>query len=251
MTLVDYDMRGLGFRAGDLVVITGAGSGIGRATALLAARSGLCVVGWDMAENALGTVIEEIRATGGEGRGVVCDVREADDIDRAWEETAKFGVARYLVNNAGPPSSAELRVADGLVAGAGSMVAVTERWMSRTDEPEATTFTASVAGNFTAGGVSNWYPVTKAAIAAYARQVAVGRHGRPRANAVAPGLTATPRTEALMASDVGRAIVARNPLGRAGRAEEIAAAICFLLSPAASYINGVTLPVDGAGVWVS
>lgn len=48
-----------------------------------------------------------------------------------------------------------------------------------------------------------------------------------------------------MDSDAGRSMVARNPMGRAGRPDDIGAAICFLLSPAASYINGVVLPVDG------
>jgi NAD(P)-dependent dehydrogenase (short-subunit alcohol dehydrogenase family) len=248
---MDVNMKGLGFEEGAVVVVTGAASGIGRATALMAARSGLRVIAWDIDEANLGRAVDEIHAAGGDGHGIVCDVTRHDDIVSAWDESSGFGPVRYLVNNAGPPSGTPLTVSEGLQVGAASMVAVTEQWLSLTGgAAEATTFTASISGNLVAGGATDWYPVTKAAIAGYARQLAVSRRGHPRANAVAPGLTATPRTEGIIASDYGRAMIARNPLGRAARPDEIAAAICFLLSPAASYVNGVTIAVDGAGTWV-
>ena len=248
----DYDMKGLGFGDDDLIVITGAGSGIGRATAHMAARSGLFVIGWDVNEEGVEGVVAEIEAQGGNGFAVRCDVTNTEDIDRAWTKTAAHGVARFLVNNAGPSSTSGLTVPDGLVLGAGSMVAVAESWLRQVGSAaEAVVFLASIQGNFVAGAANQWYPVAKAAIAAYSREFAVRYKGRPRSNAVAPGLTATPRTEALMASDRGLAMTARNPLGRVGMPEEMAAAICFLLSPAASFINGVTLPVDGGQIWVA
>jgi NAD(P)-dependent dehydrogenase (short-subunit alcohol dehydrogenase family) len=250
---VIYDYSGLGFRPGDVVVVTGAASGIGRATALAAARSGLVVVCWDLSEKNLGEVSSEIARSGGEATTIVCDVTKAADIDRAWRATAQVGVPRYLVNNAGPPSSSPLSIADGLTQGAASMAAVTEAWLTRfAGEVEATTFTASIAGTFIANTWGNsWYPMDKAAIGAYARQIAVRYGGRPRANIVAPGIILTPRTEALLTTDIGKAMVAKIPLGRIGQPDELAAAICFLLSPAASYINGVTLPVEGGAIWVA
>ena len=69
--------------------------------------------------------------------------------------------------------------------------------------------------------------------------------GLPRANAVAPGVIITPRTEAFIDQPVISAQIAVIPAQRAGFPEEIASAILFLLSPAAAYINGVLLPVDG------
>jgi NAD(P)-dependent dehydrogenase (short-subunit alcohol dehydrogenase family) len=106
---------------------------------------------------------------------------------------------------------------------------------------------ASVAGNFQGGGqtISPFYPASKTGIAGYTRWLATKYGGKPRANAVAPGMTLTPRTIPFMQNPAISENVARIPLGRPGYPEELAAAILFLLSPAASYINGVLLPVDG------
>lgn len=247
-----YEMASLGFRPGDAVVVTGSASGIGRATIEVAARSGLRVVGWDKDGAGLHGVIDQLRSAGADATAVVCDVSEGRDVARAWDESLEAGPVQYLVSNAGPPSSTRLSVPEGLALAAGSMATVTEDWMSRCgDQARAVVFVSSVNGNFVAGGTYHWYPAAKAAIAAYMRQVAMAKNGSPRSNAVAPGVIATPRTRGLAESDYGQAMLARNPLGRFGSADEVAAAICFLLSPAASYINGVTLPVDGGAIWVS
>jgi len=245
-----YDFSGLGFAAGDVVVITGAASGIGRATALTAARSGLTVIGWDLDDARLAGIQAEITAAGGTAHSVRCDVTDPDQIAAAWQATAALGDPIYLVNNAGPPSGTPLSVAQGLVQGAASMAAVTDNWLSQFGGVAvATTFTASISGTYVSPQAGHtWYPMAKAAIAAYARHLAVSRRGRPRANVVAPGLTATPRTEALLATEVGQAMAKGIPSGRIGEADDQAAAIMFLLSPAASHVNGVTVPVDGGSI---
>jgi len=76
---------------------------------------------------------------------------------------------------------------------------------------------------------------------AYTRFLAVQEASRIRANAVAPGLTETPRMEGFIESEIGKRIQSRVPLGRMGHAEDIAWAILFLLSPRAAYISGVLL----------
>jgi NAD(P)-dependent dehydrogenase (short-subunit alcohol dehydrogenase family) len=238
------DLRGLGFEEGAVVVVTGAASGIGRATATLAARSGLAVVGWDLDADRLAELGDAITAEGGTCTGQVCDVTDERSVADAWGATAAIGVPRYLVNNAGPPNSAPLSYVDGLVQGAGSMAIVTETWLERHAEAaEAVTFTASTGALL---GTQNWYGPSKAAIAGYARSVAARCGGRPRANTVAPGFTNTPRTAPW--ADLATSIGQRNPMGRVGEAEEIASVICFLLSPAASYVNGVLIPVDGGSL---
>jgi NAD(P)-dependent dehydrogenase (short-subunit alcohol dehydrogenase family) len=248
---VDHDFSGLGFTRGDVVVVTGAASGIGSATASLAARSGLSVACWDVDTDGLGDVVGGIRAAGGDARAISCDVTDPDHVARAWAATSAIGSPRFLVNNAGPPSSSAFGVAQGVALAAGSMADVTEQWLSGYgNSAEAVVFTASIAGTFGANpGGSAWYAAAKAAITAYAREVAVHRGGRPRANVVAPGVTVTPRTARLADSATGRQMAARVPLGRLGEPRELAAAICFLLSPAASYINGAVLPVDGGAHW--
>src|SRR3546814_8189195 len=76
---------------------------------------------------------------------------------------------------------------------------------------------------------------------------AVSAAGRYRANAVAPGITRTPRLGDITAGAYGRDVLARTPLGRLGEAQDMARAILFLLSPAAAFVNGQTLVVDGGG----
>lgn len=249
---MDHDFSGLGFTPGDVLVVTGAASGIGSATAALAARSGLAVACWDVDAESLEHVVEEIRASGGRAEAIRCDVTDPDEVARAWAATSRIGPLRFLLNNAGPPSSSAFTVAQGVALAAGSMAEVTEQWLAGYgDSAEAVVFTASIAGTFGATPAgSTWYAAAKAAVTAYAREVAVHRNGRPRANVVAPGVTVTRRTARLANSEAGRQIAARVPLGRLGEPRELAAAICFLLSPAASYINGAVLPVDGGAHWV-
>jgi NAD(P)-dependent dehydrogenase (short-subunit alcohol dehydrogenase family) len=210
----------------DTVIVTGGASGIGAATARLAAERGLRPVVWDLAET--------------EG-GLVVDVRDAAAVAAALAEA---GPVRYLVNNAGPASGgAPLEFGTGLLATAGSVETVTAAWL-RTGPPEgaAVVNVASVAGNLV-GTDSAWYSAGKAAIAGYTRHLATRVAPAVRANAVAPGFIDTPRMAGFAGTPLGRDLIARNPMRRAGRPEDVAAAVLFLLT--AEYVNGVLLPVDG------
>lgn len=226
----------------DTVVVTGAGSGIGRAIALLAAGAGLRVCAWDIAADGVRSTVEEIVAHGGEGIAVVADV---SDLRAVREAFAAAGPVRYLVNNAGPASSSPLSFDEALAKSAGSVHLVTDVWL-RSEPPEGSAVVniASVAGNFV-GTDSAWYSAGKAAIAGYTRHLATRAAPRVRANAIAPGFIATPRMATFADTDLGRDLIGRNPMRRAGRSEDVAAATLFLLSPLADYINGVLLPVDG------
>lgn len=247
-----FDFRSLGFSPGEVGVVTGAGNGIGRATALTLARSGVTVAAWDIERESLDQVVAEAKRGGGVVVPVVADVFEPDQIEMAWAQTdAIGGPVRYLVNNAGPPSTAAIQLGDGVRIAIGSYAAITDGFVTRhRDEASSVTFTTSIAGNFRAGGTADWYPAAKAGMTGYMRHVAVKFRGCPRANAVAPGWTITRRTAGSLASTDVQAQFKAHPLGRPGQADEIAAVICFLLSPAASFVNGVLLPVDGAATCV-
>jgi 3-oxoacyl-[acyl-carrier protein] reductase len=243
-----YDMRSLGFEPGSVVTVTGAGSGIGKAAALAAAVSGLAVAAWDIMGDAGEATAREIADMGGKALAITVDTSDPVGVARAWEATLALGDCRYLVNNAGPPSSDAGPFLDNLGRALGSVELVTSQWLERAgNAPESLVNLASVAGNFQGGGqtIAAFYPSAKTGIAGYTRWLATKYGGRPRANAVAPGMTLTPRTIPFMQNPAIAENVARVPLGRAGYPEELAAAILFLLSPAASYINGVLLPVDG------
>jgi NAD(P)-dependent dehydrogenase (short-subunit alcohol dehydrogenase family) len=228
----------LGFSPDDLVVVTGAGSGIGRATATVAASLGLRVVAWD-----IDAATAQATATEIGGTSARVDVTDADQVGAGFAALER--PARYLVNNAGPPSARPTPFAEGLVNGAGSVELVTRRWLETgPPEPAAVVNVASVAGAVF-GGQPGWYAATKAAIAGFTRHLAVAQAGRVRANAVAPGMVATPRSQGFAESESLQLALARNPIGRMGSPEEVAWSILFLLSPRAAYINGAVLVVDG------
>jgi NAD(P)-dependent dehydrogenase (short-subunit alcohol dehydrogenase family) len=239
------DPISLGFRRGDVVVITGAASGIGRATALAAGGMGLSVCAWDINTVGVRTTADEITEAGGIAIAVTADIGSDDDVESGFDVAAELGLVRYLVNNAGPPSSTTMDYRDGLIASAGATQRVAAHWLaSERPSSSALVNVVSVAGNLVGSG-NEWYSSAKAAIMGYTRHLAAYHARDLRANAVAPGITDTPRLANLAASELGRHIVERNPLGRMGRPEEIGWAILFLLSPLASYINGVMLTVDG------
>lgn len=233
------------FRTGDTVLVTGAASGIGRACSLRAAEMGLDVVGWDLNGAGLEDTARAVRATGRQMTTRVVDVGDDRQVDDGFAALAPDTAIRYLVNNAGPPSSADLSFDEGVGLCVGSMRRVTERWLSGTLPPGAALVNlASVAGNVV-GTASDWYTAAKAAIAGFTRYLAAYRADVVRSNAVAPGMVDTPRLAGFAASDLGKSILGRVPMGRIGQPDDIAYAILFLLSPLASYIDGAILVIDG------
>jgi NAD(P)-dependent dehydrogenase (short-subunit alcohol dehydrogenase family) len=243
------DMGGLGFCADGAAIVTGAANGIGRATARILARSGVNVACWDREDEPLRQTIDGIVSDGGRAFGVLCDLSVPGAVESAWSETlSTVGAVQYLINNAGAPAVRAVGVVDGVSDALRIYVSATDIWMGRQpDHALSVTFTASIAGPFVgAATVAAWYPTAKAGIVGYMRHLAVKWRGRPRANAVAPGVTATRRTQASLDSAEGQRAVEQQPMGRPGTPEEVASVICFLHSEAASYVNGVVIPVDGA-----
>jgi NAD(P)-dependent dehydrogenase (short-subunit alcohol dehydrogenase family) len=235
----------LGFTPGDVVIVTGAGSGIGRATAENAAAVGLTVAAWDMNPGGVAETVGGIEAGGGRALAVTADVTDDAQVAAALTASAALGAARYLVNNAGPASASELDFDLGITAAIGSMRRVATAWLDRgRQDGAALVNVASVAGNLI-GTAPDWYPAAKAGIMGWTRHLAAYRSEAVRANAVAPGMVDTPRLAGFTASEIGQRALARIPLHRLAAPAEISWAILFLLSPLASYISGTLLTVDG------
>lgn len=235
-----------GFDSGDAIIVTGAGSGIGRATAVHAARMGLAVSAWDLNPTGLEETAAILRDAGGRVHTWVADVSDDEAVERGIAAAvAEYGTIRHLHNNAGPASSMKMPFDEAMALCVGSVRRVTDAWAATTPGPGASMVaTASIAGNVV-GTDSAWYSAAKAAVTGYVRHLTAYRSDEFRANAVAPGMTDTPRLAGFAASEVGQRVLARIPLHRMATADDIALATLFLLSPASSYIAGVFLPVDG------
>jgi NAD(P)-dependent dehydrogenase (short-subunit alcohol dehydrogenase family) len=243
---------------GRSALVTGAASGIGRATSILFAQHGASVVCVDRAAEVEVTA-ETIRKAGGRAVGLNKDVSNENDVAEAIATAVKqHGGLDVCYANAGIsgglPNMDDLtmedwhRVLNVNLIGAFLTVKHAARVMVKAKRGSIIC-TASVAGiRSGAGGIT--YSASKAGVISLVKTVAnqLGGSG-VRINAICPGLIETGMTKPLFdrARERGseHKIGQLNPLRRYGRPEEIAGAALFLASDDASYVNGVALPVDG------
>jgi 3-oxoacyl-[acyl-carrier protein] reductase len=238
---------------GQIALVTGASRGIGRAIALELARQGATVVGTaTSAAGALG-IAEALVAVRPDGRGEVLDVTDSAGADallaRLLEELGRIDV---LVNNAGITRdnlAMRLKDEDWDAVVATNLTApfrlsrALMRGMMKARHGRIVNVTSVVASMGNAGQAN--YAAAKAGVEGMTRALAreLGSRGIT-VNCVAPGFIDTDMTRALDAAQVA-ALTRQIPLGRLGRPEDVAAAVAWLASPAAGYVTGVTLHVNG------
>jgi NAD(P)-dependent dehydrogenase (short-subunit alcohol dehydrogenase family) len=240
------------------IVITGAGSGIGRATSLLAASYGAKVLCVDLAD-AVTQTVDDINANGGTATAVQADVSQESEV-AAFIETcvSSYGSIDGIYANAGVSgggkSVTELSVEDWQrtlgVNTIGVFLAVKHSLKHFLAQGHgAILCTASVAGlRANAGGVD--YSASKAGVISIVQTTAYQTYGSGvRINAICPGLIETGMTKPTFdrARERGNEdkIGQINPMKRFGQPSEIGEMACFLLSDRASYVNGQAVPVDG------
>lgn len=247
---------------GRVALVTGGGSGIGRAIALLLAREGAAVAVVDVDDARAGAVAGEILAAGGRGLSAQADVSRAADCARVVERTvAEFGRLDVLCNNA------------GIIRRATVLETSEEEWdhvMAVNVRGVFLLCKAVIPLMIAAGGgaivntASGWglvggrkaasYCASKGAVVQLTRAMALDHGARNiRVNCICPGDTGTPmlENEAAQLGEPGERFLAEaadRPLGRVGRPEEIAQAALYLASDASSFVTGTALVVDGGGL---
>ena len=238
---------------GKVCLITGAGQGIGEATALKFAREGAVVIACDLKQEQVDAVAQACRAAGAQAEGQVMDVTNRAQVDAVVAQVmAAHGRIDVLVNNAGITQDARLqkmtleqfdRVIDVNLRGVFHCAQAVAGHM--TEQGSGVILNASsVVGLYGNFGQTN-YAATKFGVIGFTKTWA--RELSPkgvRVNAVAPGFIKTPMI-ATVPDKVLDELAQKVPLKRLGQAEEIANAYAFLASDEASYITGAVIEVDG------
>ncbi len=244
---------------GKVAVVTGGGSGIGRATALAFARAGARVVVADINAAGGADTVRQIEESEGEARFVACDVSDEASVEGLIAETVRaFGRLDLAHNNAGigaPPGplhQAARAAFDRVLA-----INVVGVWLCLKHEARymlehgggAIVNTASLAGLI--GFPQNVaYAASKHAVVGITRTAALEYAQRGiRVNAVCPAFVRTPMVAGYIASDPRHfneeRLASMQPMGRLGTPEEVADAVVWLCSDQAAFTTGVALPLDG------
>ena len=237
-----------------VALVTGAGSGIGQATAMLLAEKGARVVVTDISEAGISDTINKIEEKGGKALGKRLDVSNPDDIDAAFAAAESWDkCVDVLVNNAGIVNIHSFldytahdwhQVMQVNLTGSFLCAQRAARDMAKQSYGRIINM-ASVSG-LRAGVGRTAYGTSKAAIIGLTRQIALemGPHGIT-ANAIAPGPIMTPLVEANYTEETISRLLPMIPVGRFGSCADIGDAVCYLANPKSGYVNGEILTVDG------
>ena len=240
-----------------VALVTGAGSGMGLATAQAFAAEGAAVTVVDINESTARTTAEQLVASGHRAIAIACDVADETQVKRMVEQVVSaFGRLDAAFNNAGVQSLA-VETADATSEEFDRVNAINLRsvWLCmkyellqmRKQESGAIVNNSSIGGLIGIPGRAI-YHATKHGVIGLTKSAALEYAARGiRINAVCPGAVETPMVAAMIAKEpeTMKDITKEQPIGRLGRPEEIASAVLWLCSPGAGFVIGHALAVDG------
>jgi NAD(P)-dependent dehydrogenase (short-subunit alcohol dehydrogenase family) len=244
---------------GRVALVTGGSRGIGSAIATALAEQGAQVVISSRKQADLDQEAERINARHPEkATAIAAHAGRPDDLERLVSTVMeRFSRIDILVNNAatnpsfGPTIEAELGAWDKTfeVNLRGVFILTKLVYKASMEARGGAVVNVASVGGLRPGFGLGVYNVTKAGVIMLTRQLALEIGGKVRVNAVAPGLVKTRFAEALWGNEeILERVIGSNPMGRIGLPDEIAGAVVFLASDAASYINGEVIVIDGGGV---
>ena len=241
---------------GDVALITGAGTGIGRAIARTFSAAGAAVVVTDRTVEGALEVVADIEASGGRAIAIACDVTNDEQLEAAVASgVGTFGRLTLLVNNAGGggPRPFDMPMDDFRWAydlNVFSLFRLTQLAAPHIEAAGggAVLNISSMAGENRNQRMSS-YGSSKAAVNHLTRNVAFDLGSKNiRVNAIAPGAIRTDALASVLTPQIETAMLRHTPLGRLGEPSDIANAALFLCSPASAWISGQVLTVSGGGV---
>lgn len=240
---------------GAAVVITGAGAGIGRATALAAASCGGTVVALDRDADALVDLAAEVAAEGGRCETETVDATDADSVEGVRDAIAErhpqiAGLVNVVgINDHTPLTSLPLERWERVITtNLTSVFLITRAFAPLLQDGRASIVNIASSYGLVGNPKTPAYCASKGGVANLSRQLAVDLASRGiRVNAVCPGPTMTPRLKGYFDSGQSNPENARSTtlLGRFAEPHEIGNVVAFLLTPAASYVDGSVIAVDG------
>ena len=243
---------------GQVALITGASRGIGQGIAKHLAKQGATTIGTATTETGAAAISQYLSALGNKGKGVALDVNDAAAVNAVIEQIQKeFGAVSILVNNAGITRDNLLMrmgdeewdgVIDTNLRSVFRLSRAVMRGMMKAKSGRIINI-SSVVGAAGNGGQTN-YAAAKAGMIGFTKALAreVGSRNIT-VNCVAPGFIDTDMTRALT-EEQHNALLVNIPLARLGSVDDIASAVAYLASPAAGYVTGTTLHVNG-GMYMS
>ena len=240
---------------GKVAVVTGGGRDIGRAVVLKLAECGAAVVvNYNSSADAANAVVAEVTAAGGRAIAVQADVTKGAEVKRLAGEAAAFGGQMHiLVNNAGGMVARrkldEMDEAfwDSVMdLNLKSVFLVTQAFLPHLADGAAIVNLSSLAARDGGGGGALAYSAAKGAALTLTRGLSKELAPRRiRVNAVSPGMIATTFHDVHTKPEIRQATASRTTVGREGDAADVANAVVFLASEAASYINGESIEING------